>query len=1338
MCYLHRTYHVLPTRMSARIARLPPEEYASSTSRAQFPAGKFDGLPTLSKLGRLGQWVSTDFRWGVRLSNTIRLVLSVANKLRPTDFQTGHRDSLATWAHANIGSQAARASRSEPTNSNVVERTAMATRFEESAVGLGLGLVFLLSAWCSLAQTSQSGAITGVVRDSSGAVVRGAAIEVYNLDTGVMERRLITNSDGLYAARLLRPGSYRLEVTDQGFKKYVASLSVRLYELERHDVTLEVGMLQQEVSVQAAGTLVNTESATTGQPINNHTLTTLPLAEPNYLFLLGLSTGTSTEPPDVRTSGRATVDVSVNGQRTTNNSMTVEGINVDDFNLAHFDNLPIPDSEAIQEFKVATSLYDSSLGSKGGGALALVLKSGTKDLHWELYGTVRNDAFNANEWFRAHADEPRAKLIQNVMGGQASGPFPLVKGFWFANVQAIRGRNGVDPNGSSINPTIAAFATGPDGSTSATLLAAQFGLSPSEIDPVAVNILNAKSNYYGGKYLIPRPGQPGCSTFVAPPTGSGDPGTFDCNFSKPSAPSDTQFTITYDRPLRHDKDKLQVRTFYDSIRVTKPFGTAADLAEPLNAPLDNRFVSLSYSTQISSKQLNEARFGATRFVFVLKPTDLLTLQDVGASRPNSSTFPGLYSFSPGPFSFGVGNNDDRGTASNSYQWGDGWSMTVGRHNLHAGGDLIRYQLNRYNHTNVRGDVGLLPLGSSYPTPWLNFITGTVTFGGAGAGDSRRYFRAFAVDLYLQDDYRLATRLTLNLGMRWEPMQFAHELFYRNANYDFRRAQQGLNPFLFPAALNLNGVTGTPGVSECALRHCWDSNNFAPRVGFAWDVFGNQRTVLRGGYGLYYQQLSNQVELQGSLGAPFFVVENVSNFNGVSLLLANPLPNQAKGASKLQPQYMPVTSYFAGVTGNVNDPNATVTWVNQTGQLCQISGGSANNCSIDLTTYGAADPSLHSPYTQQWNLTLQRLLGQNWAVEIGYIGSRGIAGIAAWRPFEAKLASPTTPIAVQDISGKLYTITTNTLANETLREQALGLTTNSGAAYNSNVGNQIYHSVQFTLSHQFQSGLFFQAGYTFAKNIDNVSGAINTYELNASPGRGGADVYNDQSNISGNRALSDLDRRHRLSISYVYELPVPRNSILGSQAFQGWGVSGLLTFQSGQPFTVGDSFAGGAYGFPGGTPLAVCGSNPVTALPGDAVLATCTPGTPTNPLAAQTSGPIQNRLDNYINPNFFSNPVPVRFAGDSDSSGFGSPGMRNIYRGPFQESVDFSIMKNFHFAERHQIQFRTDFFNLFNHPVFSIPTCTTCLDLNGSVANFSKITQTVIPARLIQFGLKYSY
>ena len=189
--------------------------------------------------------------------------------------------------------------------------------FGRSARALGLGPVFLFLVVFAPAQSSESGGITGMVKDPSGAVVRGATVEVFNLETGVMERRVTTNADGLYTAGLLRPGPYRVEVTDQGFGKCVAALAVRLNELERHDVTLEVGTFQLEIMFKPSEPW-STHNATTGQPIDNHTLTALPLAEPNYLFLLGLSTGTSTEPPDMALRPRH-VDISVtdNAPRTT-------------------------------------------------------------------------------------------------------------------------------------------------------------------------------------------------------------------------------------------------------------------------------------------------------------------------------------------------------------------------------------------------------------------------------------------------------------------------------------------------------------------------------------------------------------------------------------------------------------------------------------------------------------------------------------------------------------------------------------------------------------------------------------------------------------------------------------------------------------------------------------------------------------------------------------------------------------------------------------------------------------------------------------------------------------
>jgi len=1208
------------------------------------------------------------------------------------------------------------------------------------------------------AQGGESGGVAGIVTDPTGAVVAGASVDVYNEQSKQIERHTVATAAGDYSVGSLHPGPYRVEVTSKGFKKNLVRLEVRINEVNRQDIKLEIGSTAETIEVVAAQTLVNTEGPTTGQPIDNQTLTTLPLAEPDYLFLLGLSPGTGSEPADVRTSGRALVDYSVNGQRTTNNSVTMEGININDFNLAHFDYLPVPNPEAIGEFKVATSLYDASLGSKGGGALGLVLQQGTKAFHGEGWWYNRNDDYNANDWFRNNAGEGRGRLLQNVIGGAASGPVPLVKGFWYFNAQVVRGRNGIDPSGSSSSPDVAAFPTNSDGTTTAALLAsdpnlAGSGITAAQIDPVAVNILNAKSSYYGGTYLIPRPGQPGC---LAPTGGGGgEPSTFSCQFSLVGKPSDTQYTATYNRPFRHDKDKLSVSMFWDTSPTLKPLGTTADIAFPLDSLVQNRFGTISYTTQLTNRQLNEVKFGANRFVFSTTPMSLLTLADVGATRPDQAAFPGIYYLQNGPDSFGIGENDYRGTASNTYQIGDNWSMVFGKHTLRAGGDIYRYQLNRFNNFGVFGSLGFTPISSqpSTVTTWENFITGTLTSTQSGSGDPQRYFRAWAGDLYLQDVYRFTPRLTVNLGLRWEPMQFAHDKYYRNVNYSMALAEAGKNPFLLPAKLNIDGVTGDPSVADCALNHCWGLHNFAPRIGFAYDLSGDRKTVLRGGFGIYWQQISNQAEVQGSMEAPFFLEQINTIGHPVPLQLANPLPNQVSGGGKILPAYVPQKSTFTGMapgtgctgfTGQallnceVNDPTATVIWQDPSGANCfneGLEGGSALDCSIDLDSFSAADPNLHAPYTEQWNLTLQRELGHGWALELGYVGSHNVGGIGIWDPAQGRLASPTNPVTAQDSSGNSYTITTTNLANLSLRELAPGLTFLDDNSYTSNIGQQVYHSLQATVSHRFQGGLFFQSAYTWAKNIDNVSGSVKTDELNgtASGSQSGASIYNEKNNPSDNRALSDLDRRHRLTISYGYDFRIPKSGILRSQAFQGWGISGLTTFQSGQVFSLYDSDGGGAYGLGQSSPANICPSAPyVPTLP------TCTPGAATNPQQAVTHGSIQSRLNNYVNPNFFSNPGPANTFSDGFSTAWGPDGSRNIYRGPFQQDWDFALLKKFHIEERHQILFRADFFNIFNHPVFNIPTISTGADIDLVPANVGKITTTVLPARIIQLGLKYSF
>jgi Carboxypeptidase regulatory-like domain len=531
-------------------------------------------------------------------------------------------------------------------------------RLVTSALLLGLICV------AASAQAIQTGGISGVVTDKNGAVVSGATVDVVSEGTGKSVRSLTTGDEGTFTVTLLPPGKYRLEIAAANFKKaHITGVEVRITETTRQDVSLEPGNIQEVVNVEASPTLINPSSAATGQALDGVTLRQLPLAAPNFLFLLNLSSGVAGEPTDVRSAGRGSADVTVNGQRTSNNSVSLEGINVNDFNLAHFDTVPLPNPDTLQEMKVATSLYDASQGSKGGGALGLVFKTGQKDLHWDLYWQHRNDALNANEWFRnANGVAKRARLLQNVFGGSASGPIPKVGGFWFFNYQGVRARNGVDPAGSSLTPTIQNFPTNPDGSTSAALLAATFGLTAAQIDPVAVNILNAKSAAYGGTYLVPRSGQAGCKNATTAT------GTFNCSFSGIAPITDNQYTIAYDRTWRNGNEKLSGRWFWDEGFVNKPYGTDTSLAFPRTDTQFNRFLAITETHIFSPTKVNELRLGYSRFIFANIPTDIVNLSDINAQRGNSSQFPGIYRVAiTGLFQIGTGVNDDRGTVSNTTQ-----------------------------------------------------------------------------------------------------------------------------------------------------------------------------------------------------------------------------------------------------------------------------------------------------------------------------------------------------------------------------------------------------------------------------------------------------------------------------------------------------------------------------------------------------------------------------------------------------------------------------------------------------------------------------------------------
>jgi hypothetical protein len=1134
-----------------------------------------------------------------------------------------------------------------------------------------------------------------------------------------------TTSDGLFSATLLPPGEYTVNVRAPGFKAFSEKVTVLLNQTSSVAATLQVGTATEIVEVTANAIIVNTESAVTGTPIDSATMRALPLPVPNFMFLLSLSAGTSGEMPDVRAANRGIVDISVNGQRTSNNSVSLEGINVNDFNLAHFDTIPLPNPHAIEEFNVATSLYDASSGSKGGGAVGLVFKSGTKDWHGEAYWQHRNDYLNANEWFTNQVGKARGKFLQNVLGFSGSGPMPLIGGNWFGNVQGLRARNAVSAASlTTVNTPI--FNTNPDGTTSAALIASTPGITgvlASQVDPTTLNILNDKNNYYGGAFLVPRVGQPGClQTSNATATA---PANLKCVFSKVAPVTDTQYVVSYDRSMFSSKSKLSGRWFWDNGDTNAPFGTASTLAFPQLAIQRNRFATISDTHELSSRQLNVFRFGFSRFISSFAPTDLVKLSDINATRPNSSTVPGVYQVTiAGAFSLGTGVNDERGTVANTFDYNDTWSIILGKHALKVGGGATRYQLNRFNRFAIRGSVGF-----TGATAFNHFLTGTIDTLQAASGDPQRYFRALDYGAFFQDDFKIFANLTLNLGVRWDSLEFSHDLLERTTVFDPSLVPKA-DPFLFASDIKLPGLTGTPGVGPCGARTCRTNDNYGPRAGFSWDPFRDHKTVVRGGYGIYYQRLSNQNFLQGSLGPPFFV-QLVQNTPGT--FLANPLPGQpASGA--VATAFIPQNSHFAGIftpsgstgtPGDVNDPRNVPLFVNDSGQACANFGGTATNCSINLASFSSVPPNAKAPYNQQWNFGVQRDMFKGWTVEMDYVGAHYLRGLGIYVPFLAALASPTNPITVTDMNGVSHVITVNTVSNEPLRVSALGLSRRFGARVDGNIGFALYHSGQLTVSHRLQKGLYFQGAYTYSKEIDNVSGSQSTDELNfTQAGQLGANLTNFANrNPALNRAIGDFDRRHRLVLSYVYDLPFTKQGIWGTQAFQGWTISGINTYQSGLPFSVTDGGGGRAFG--GGTSTGIFNCNSIA--------------------AAYAPGSVESQIINgtsYLNPACFSvtpavpsslqNNDPTRPTLKVPVTGYGNV-PRNAFRGPFQQNWDLGLAKHFRLRERSSLDFRFDAFNVLNHPSFRQPSF-----VGIGTATFGQINSTVNPARLVQLNAAYSF
>jgi hypothetical protein len=1152
----------------------------------------------------------------------------------------------------------------------------------------------LLSTTIAQAQISSStGAIQGTVIDPQNATVGGATIRLTKTDTGVSTNGA-TQPDGAFVFPLLAPGNYKVEVRASGFDVAVINdIRVEVTRITVANVKLRLGQVSTQVVVTEAVQQVDTRTATTGDVITGSQIRDMPLPTRNFLDLSTLQAGVTARIQSAATVGRGTPILDVAGSRATTNNFVLDGVDANNFGSGSLASVPVPNPDAIQEFRVSTSLYDASQGRGSGGNINVVMRSGTDRYHGGLFEFYRSNDFNANDFFFNAAGKPRPVLLQNQFGGEIGGPVPKLKDtFWFFSYQGTRQKNGVSSAVTGKVPVLPARASGETEAQYAPALSTAFGVPLASIDPIAVNLL-LQPGQYGG-YLVP--------------TGTGTIGTL-ANYaiSLPTIYNEDQYSASLDRSLFRN-NHVSVQYFRANIAQFTPTGGGVSLGQGANAPAKNNHAALTDTHTFNANLVNEFRAGFTNIKSISEGVEGVTAGQIGMAKWDSSLYPGIPAFSvSGLLSFGglgVNNFTHGGTSTTTI--GNTLSWIHGKHTLRAGGEWRRSGWNYENDYATRGSL-------SFPN-FNSFLTGTPNRLQVDVGIFARNFRANDGDVFLQDDYRITKRLTLNLGARWDYVGWPWDTHERVATFD---------PSLVPASCISNGGGdcvdlgfvapegtpgfGTPGVSPSTQEQN-RYHNFAPRLGFAFDPSGNGRMAIRGGYGIFYIRTSGQTVLQ-PISAPPWVQQYLASGTGIvgSDVLANPWP-----AGLPQPSQFPILP-----------------------EIGKFSGYSSSGVPIFLTAAGtpAVSQALYGftrniriPYLEQYNLSVQYEVFRGWVVEVGYIGSHGVGLLVEPSLNQALLVNSASP----GIGG----LVVNSNNNATIRAPIPGFSP-AGLNLVTNQGFSSYNAGIVEVRHDFARGFQFRMDYTYSKSIDNDSGPTGS----------------DLDSFVGNqlvpfleRAQSDFNQPHRIVFTYVWNLPGPKTGILG-HVVGGWGVSGQYILQSGLPITISSTTGGSLYGLNGSVTV---------------------PANVTSCSGYTTSGATTSKLNNYLNSACFSavNPTPLpngtvltglttfggpgsqsytvggAVPGDTSGASIFGFGARNIARGPFEQRFDFALTKTIPIHESMNLQFRAEAFKLFNNVIFANPSSNISnFNSNPALNNFGVITSTLdSTGRILQLALKLNF
>jgi hypothetical protein len=1133
------------------------------------------------------------------------------------------------------------------------------------------------------AQTGATGAISGTITDPTGAVIVGAQVRVTNMTTGD-SRTLQSNDRGLYFSPLLQPGRYAVEVTKQGFKQ-VTSRDVRVTVAETTvlNIPLAPGTVTESISVSSSNVQLETESSELGRVTDSEMVENLPLVARNYTQIIGLNPGVAQEATNASNLGRGGGSqaglpgggsIMTQGSTSSDNNFEMNGLSVNDMQSSMFYSagIPIPNPDTIQEFKVQTTQYDATTGRNAGADVDLISKSGTNEYHATLFEYFRNEDLNANDWFTKNAGAPRGILRQNQYGFTASGPIVKNKFELFGSWQGTKQLNGIDPSTHKIvelppltNDRSAAGLGAVFGGDTGYLGA--FGgtvkSDGSNIAPQALALFNVK--LANGQYMIPNPQTINTSKGleVQGTTSLSDPGTFNEN----------QWMTNADYNLS-DRQKIALRYFGESgvLDQTVLYST---LGNPLFIPSRFDVASLGDTFVLRSNMVNQFLVGFHRSSFQMSYHNAFTFSSLGMNVPAQEDAYPLIDIAYDGFATGTTSATDFG--EDEYNITDALSWTKGKHQFTFGG---AFAYGRDDMSKFIFEAYMIPL------TWADFLLGQANIFGSGysniyeslqgLGNFARDWRYKSGDGYIQDDYKMTRRLTINAGLRYEHIGDLGVANGMGGNVDVAH----LNPTPpaggslqgFIVASNYNGPKPIPaGVEQGKntfgfngdLQNVWN-----PRLGFAWMIPGTDRFLLRGGAGVYHTTPTGQMNLQMCASEPFGQWSFTVGTGNAAASDANPMPNPGPF-----PQWMPYTG------------------------AVDASGNPTGNVDSGFTMAAFA-LNWRPPTAYHFSLGLQSRLPGGAILDVTYSGARELHLIVGITANQAALASPGNPI-------RGVTTNTATAANINARKPYLGWATSS--MYQWRTGNEAwYNALQASLSQQWKHSLQYQASFTWARLLSPVP--------DFTTGTNTVGPSGDQNNLKAGYGPDQNIRPLRFVLALYYSLPGPSPSHhLLSAAVGGWTAATSTVIQDGHQVAIGYTNTNSAYGI-------------------NVDRASFAPGCTAKNLPTKGSDGYR-ALNGWVNKSCLTTPAPVA---NGTALGFGNT-PNGVLRTPDQVVADISLAKSFAVPwpkEGAKVAFRTDFFNAFNHPNFGTPG----LGYTPTASSFGYITAMSTNPRLIQFSLKFSF